>query len=365
MVISINSEANANAKAAQPISNRHRMTLVISCLFLFSYLIFSFLLESEAETTEIEQIKGVDFKKEALPLSGDTLEEVMGATKMPDSSSAADSSNNGECNLDCDALNSKRIYEFGGDLMDRTVLLQLATQAREKVIENIKKDYGIYFEDIFKNGFEPITHDGDSIQMLTRKLKIKALTVQSNVLKEKEICDQECRLLEHDASSPIYNSTIPHYTRYVWATGGHSASAGHGNLFNESYTAFMERDIKPIFAAVGIEFEGRNYDMGGTKSGLEISMCFDQVFGSDVDFFSWDYGMIDGRKDSLLFHYGYRGASNPGRPAILGVWTCGWKGRSDRLRDVESLGVVAFHRPKENTKCIMPFQIQAIRLRKN
>jgi hypothetical protein len=276
MVISINSEGTANAKT-QPISNRHRMTLVISCLFLFSCLIFSLQLESDAEITEKEQTKGVEFKKEALTLAGDTKEEVMDAKKMPDSSSAADSSNNGECNLDCGALNSKRIYNFGGDLMDRTVLLQLATQAREKVIENIKKDYGIYFEDIFKNGFEAITHDGDSIQLLTRKLKIKALTVQSNVLKEKEICDQECRLLEHDASSPIYNSTIPHYTRYVWATGGHSASAGHGNLFNESYTAFMERDIKPIFAAVGIEFEGRNYAMGGTKYVDRIVDCYSSV----------------------------------------------------------------------------------------
>jgi hypothetical protein len=86
-------------------------------------------------------------------------------------SSTAGSIDNGECNLDCEALNSKRIFYFGGDLMDRTVLLQLATQAREKVIENIKKDYGIYFEDIFKNGFEPITQDGDSIQMLRQKIE--------------------------------------------------------------------------------------------------------------------------------------------------------------------------------------------------
>jgi hypothetical protein len=45
---------------------------------------------------------------------------------------------------------------------------------------------------------------------------------------------------------------------------------------------------------------------------------------------------------------GYRGALNPGRPAISGVWTNGWNGRTDRLRDFESLGVPTFHRPKEN-----------------
>jgi hypothetical protein len=375
--------------AESPESRPHRVMAVLIMLSIFC-LVYFLHVERVVEPAQMEQIKKrFDFKNEALVPAAENTAGVINASdsdsgsgNMVDngrddditssgsgsdhnneennmiytnnaSSSTAKSSNNGECNLDCDALNSKRIDEFGGDLMDRTVLLQLATQAREKVVENIKKDYGIYFEDIFKNGFEPITHDGDSIQTLRRKLKIKALTVQSNnVLKETELCDQECRLLEHDASSPIYNSTIPHYTQYVWATGGHSASAGHGNLFNESSTAFMERDIKPIFAATGIEFEGRNYAMGGTTSGLEISMCFDQVFGSDVDFFSWDYGMIDGRKDSLLFHYGYRGALNPGRPAIVGVWTDGWKGVNDRLRDFESLGVAAFHRPKENTRAM-------------
>ena len=45
---------------------------------------------------------------------------------------------------------------------------------------------------------------------------------------------------------------------YIWATGGHSASAGHGNLYNESYTAFMERDVKDIFGSIGIDFHGRH-----------------------------------------------------------------------------------------------------------
>jgi hypothetical protein len=45
-------------------------------------------------------------------------------------------------------------------------------------------------------------------------------------------------------------------------------------------------------------------------------MCFDQVFGSDVDFFSWDYGMTDGRKDSLLFHYGEQQQPKTGTPKI-------------------------------------------------
>ena len=56
----------------------------------------------------------------------------------------------------------------------------------------------------------------------------------------------------------------------------------------------MERDVKPIFGAIGIQFVGRNYAMGGEKSAPEISTCFEQVFGSDVDVSSWDYAMTDG-----------------------------------------------------------------------
>lgn len=69
-----------------------------------------------------------------------------------------------------------------------------------------------------------------------------------------------------------------------------SASAGHGNLFSESYTAYMERALKPIFAAIGIEYIGKNYAMGGTSSAAEIALCGNSIFGHDVDSISWDYG---------------------------------------------------------------------------
>ena len=53
---------------------------------------------------------------------------------------------------------------------------------------------------------------------------------------------------------------------FVWATGGHPSTAGHGNFYDESYTAVLERTVRPVFRAIGIHFEGRNYAMGGTES---------------------------------------------------------------------------------------------------
>ena len=81
---------------------------------------------------------------------------------------------------------------------------------------------------------------------------------------------------------------------FVWATGGHSASAGHGNFFNESYTATMGVASGPIFEAVGLDFLARNYAMGATACGMEIASCMKEVFGHDVDILSWDYGMTTG-----------------------------------------------------------------------
>lgn len=39
---------------------------------------------------------------------------------------------------------------------------------------------------------------------------------------------------------------------------------------------------------------------------------------------------------------------NPGRPAMLGVWTNGWKGRDERLLDLEQAGLAIFHRPPKS-----------------
>ena len=81
---------------------------------------------------------------------------------------------------------------------------------------------------------------------------------------------------------------------YVWATGGHSASAGHGNFFTESYTATMGVAGGPIFEAVGLDFLARNYAMGGTSCGMEVASCMKEVFGHDIDVLSMDYGMTTG-----------------------------------------------------------------------
>ncbi len=164
--------------------------------------------------------------------------------------------------------------------MDRKDIFGILDKAKEGLISKLKVDYGAdHCENIFvdkENGgfvaFDPITKDGDSLKRLKRKLLIKVLSVQTSIKKtDSNVNGCDCIHGDKALEEKIENVTAKAthidatYQRYVWATGGHSASAGHGNLYNESYTAFMERDLKPVFEAIGIEFEARNYAMGATR----------------------------------------------------------------------------------------------------
>jgi hypothetical protein len=181
----------------------------------------------------------------------------------------------------CQTRRTTRKDQFGGDLLDRKELLEALNKGKANLISKLHVDYGKEnFENIFVDkaangteqrfrGFDPLTPTGNSSKKLTRKLLVKILSVQT-AIKTKDSNVRGCDCINGDqplgGAARIENDapldTI--FERYVWATGGHSAAAGHGNLYNESYTAFMERDLKPIFGAIGIEFEGRNYAMGGT-----------------------------------------------------------------------------------------------------
>jgi hypothetical protein len=274
------------------------------------------------------------------------------------------------CSVNC---NKRREGETNTNhLLDRQELLNRASEAKEQLLDKLRIDYGEHFDPMFvdkENGsyrpVRPITESGKSFERLKRKLMIKVLTMQ---LKLKTLhsdyngCD--CfngtdKALWNDvvdltSETDTTTETETTFGKYVWATGGHSAAAGHGNLFNESYTAYMERDLKDVFGSIGLEFEGRNYAMGGTSSGPEISMCFKEVFGQDVDFFSWDYGMTDGKDSSKLQHFFYRGGISAGRPALMMSHSGGRnrKDREDRLKSLENIGLPAFYGAEDSAEAM-------------
>ncbi|KAL7571143.1 hypothetical protein ACA910_014747 [Epithemia clementina (nom. ined.)] len=203
-----------------------------------------------------------------------------------------------------------------------STLKQNLQVAKAKYMEQLKADYGpdhvpLLFQTMYPNGtiesiartiFEatPLSWD-----RLKRKVALKLLQAQID-----------------EQPQPL-----------IWATGGHSASAGHGNLFNESYTAVMESHVQPMFQAIGLKFVTRRYAMGGTSCGMEINTCIKEVFGTDFDVLSWDYGMTTGRDYGKVELYFHRAALLPSRPAFVGLWLLD---RKPMLDSMEPLGPAVF-----------------------
>jgi len=273
-----------------------------------------------------------------------------------------------QCSNFCEARLAQRISHHGGNLLLPQDVLALATKAREEMIKTLKQDYG---EDVFKAMFEEPdgtsrgytafwgagdkssnpTDQGPSKARFRRKLKIKLLEVQSAVLKEESSllgCNCVATMIgsrHQDGNTNNDEVTLPElprsYSKFVWATGGHSAAAGHGNLYNESYTAYMERSVMNVFQAVGIDFVGRNYAMGGMSSGPEIALCLESLFGIDVDLISWDFGMTDGGNYWKMLLYANRIGMHRNKPAAVAI-NIG-EGQMEEFKKAENQGISAIY----------------------
>ena len=200
------------------------------------------------------------------------------------------------------ALKNKLIRDYGNDVYN-DIFEPMRDMFDPKTNTTTEKRHSVGRERIFVDPGEfPIfKRPGDaaypafypnnsslSWTRLKRKFQLKFLQVRISILEEREnvkaICLDECaasaagdegqsrrRAAAKKASGGLYN-------KFTWTTGGHSASAGHGDLHSESYTAVMGDDVKPIFEAIGIDFKAKNYAMGGTYdsfcvTNVEILAC--------------------------------------------------------------------------------------------
>lgn len=178
------------------------------------------------------------------------------------------------CEQMCSDRREQRYEHYNGrDILETQDLLNQVADDTKALIEKLNVDYGEKnFKEIFlgKDGkirpFVPLSEKSTSA--LRRKLMIKVLSAQKSLMK-KESSFSGCDCINGDIGLPgsvkrkgsedFLPPLDTSFEEYIWATGGHSASAGHGNLYNESYTAFMERDVKDIFGSIGIDFQARKY----------------------------------------------------------------------------------------------------------
>lgn len=225
-----------------------------------------------------------------------------------------------KCEKQCSDPPLKDLQQFDGDdLVDPEKMLERLKRLRAVwVNQRMKKDYGAEnYQEMFepKEGggrvsvgrnriFRDVTtlpktkqpqsedlpaESEEAWQRLVRKMKMKVVQIQLAILEERQnakaICLDECGAEEEEGSRGLAaKPSNGIYNKLTWATGGHSASAGHGNFYRESYTASMDRALSPLFEGIGLGFEARNYAMGSLDSAEEVSLCMNQIFGRDIDF---------------------------------------------------------------------------------
>lgn len=73
--------------------------------------------------------------------------------------------------------------------------------------------------------------------------------------------------------------------------GGHSAAAGHGNHFQQSYTLQIQQILEPVFARLGVTMTAHNIGMGGLGT-LQNAMGMSDMYGGDIDVLVYDAGYV-------------------------------------------------------------------------
>lgn len=91
---------------------------------------------------------------------------------------------------------------------------------------------------------------------------------------------------------------------FRFVMGGHSAAAGHGNNFQQSYTLQVQKVMEPFMARLGVYFQAHNFGMGGLGTSQNALGAKDLYGRSDV--LMWDSGMTerDGQSTDLFARIG-------------------------------------------------------------
>jgi hypothetical protein len=81
-------------------------------------------------------------------------------------------------------------------------------------------------------------------------------------------------------------------SEFTVVLGGHSAAAGHGNHFKQSYLMQFHKVLEPIFHQLSVKLISRNQAQGGLGT-VQSSLGFSSIYGSDIDLMLWDSGKAE------------------------------------------------------------------------
>ena len=100
--------------------------------------------------------------------------------------------------------------------------------------------------------------------------------------------------------------------------GGHSAAAGHGNHFKQSYMMQFHHVMEPVFEKLGMKLITRNMGQGGLGT-IQNALGSQSIYGDEIDVIIWDSHMTEGSKSDFDLFCRQALLGSKRAPFILGI----------------------------------------------
>ncbi len=114
-----------------------------------------------------------------------------------------------------------------------------------------------------------------------------------------------------------FNRALLEQGRFVIGVMGTSVTAGHDNLFNQSFPVVWSQLMQEAFKAAGVELVVRNHAMGWNPIHPSY-FCVGEIAGQDADVTMWEFGMMARANEDMELEQFIRSAIlMPSQPHIL------------------------------------------------
>lgn len=115
------------------------------------------------------------------------------------------------------------------------------------------------------------------------------------------------RIIHHVMTGDTFKLTL----------GGHSAAAGHGAGFNQSYVIEAGHVLEPVFAHLGVEFRAYNFAQGGMGT-FQQALAGMDLRGKETDWMIWDSSMTEKSPEIVNFFFRQALISGNRSPVLMG-----------------------------------------------
>jgi hypothetical protein len=207
----------------------------------------------------------------------------------------------------------RQLYiDYGTPYFDQ--MFREVVEDKENVMTSSTNDSSSYDNDRLRNPLRMIFQHKNSTSYQRLKQRVMKKIIHGALL---EIRQQHKRTtIKNNVSTTEHDDDEEDKVSFVWVTSGNSIAAGHGNLYDETYTSIIEHSLRSMNmkSIFHIEFIVRNYALGATKSGPEIALCLQEIFGQDIDILFWHYAVTDNRDVNIMYLFLYRSGFIPSHP---------------------------------------------------